>query len=325
MKVSDVERWVATVVDRLDRGQGVEDDRVELKRRFKPAALDNARRIAGHANQARGDAILWIVGIDEDGTRHALPDDLADPAVWWPPIERCFHEEPPPMTIAHPGGLLGIGFDTTRLPFVIQHPGELREVPWREGTATRSATRFDLLRLLVPQVRIPTYTVLGGFVRIERPEPKPDADPEFHWTVRVELYADVIDAVTVPDHRCFADLAFSPHPPISIGNAWATGIASDFPFGVVRRVGPEPLRMVERGDEQLVIHGASPLHMRGFHRSIVGDDWVVPGALGSILLRIGHGSSDRVAVVSAALRPEEPEGAEVARWAVEPIEPDMAG
>jgi hypothetical protein len=64
MNASEVERWALEVLDRVQRSGAQEDDRVEFKRdAIDPTKL--ARRLAGHANAARAEWILWIFGVDE--------------------------------------------------------------------------------------------------------------------------------------------------------------------------------------------------------------------------------------------------------------------
>ena len=64
--------------------------------------------------------------------------------------------------------LVALLFETSGAPFVVRNPmfgkpggGPIsRETPWREGTSIRSATRTDLIRLLVPLQRLPSVEVL---------------------------------------------------------------------------------------------------------------------------------------------------------------------
>ena len=56
-----------TVVDRVLRNQKNEDDRIELKGVWpEPSGRRTARQLAGHANAARGERVLWIVGLSEE-------------------------------------------------------------------------------------------------------------------------------------------------------------------------------------------------------------------------------------------------------------------
>ena len=64
MRNHEIEAWALGIIDRVIQKQPIEDDRVELKAEW-PDALKAARRIAGHANAARGEPILWLIGVDE--------------------------------------------------------------------------------------------------------------------------------------------------------------------------------------------------------------------------------------------------------------------
>ncbi len=74
MRPADLEAWVLQLIELLDRGARVEDARVELKADW-PEPARAARRIAGHANAAHGDPILWVIGVDEH--RLGLPEHPA--------------------------------------------------------------------------------------------------------------------------------------------------------------------------------------------------------------------------------------------------------
>ena len=64
MNSRQIESWALRVIDCVKRGQPNEDFLVELKRDWIDEAKA-ARRIAGHANAARGENILWLIGFDE--------------------------------------------------------------------------------------------------------------------------------------------------------------------------------------------------------------------------------------------------------------------
>ena len=148
MRSHEIEAWALRVIDRVLAGKPVEDFRVELKGDW----IDGhkaARRIAGHANAAGGESILWIIGIDE---KSGLTDiKAADFATWWAGVQSRFDGLSPTVRELHlevtGKALVALLFETDRAPFLVKNPagGEIsREVPWREATAVRSATRNDL-------------------------------------------------------------------------------------------------------------------------------------------------------------------------------------
>src|SRR5207302_1337420 len=127
-----------------------------------------ARQIAAHANAARGSQVDWIIGLDD---QRALVTGTGgtDVADWWARTAKWFDGQPPGMEplrvhTRHGGDVVLLRFDTTRAPFLITNPSggaPEREVPWREGTRTRSAFRDELLRLLVPRLLVPAADGVG--------------------------------------------------------------------------------------------------------------------------------------------------------------------
>ncbi len=85
-----IEGRVLNLVERVLNGARIEDFRVECKGTW-PSAAKAARQIAGHANAARGEPILWIIGLDEDNNRvtGASEVELAD---WWAQVTAA-HDE----------------------------------------------------------------------------------------------------------------------------------------------------------------------------------------------------------------------------------------
>lgn len=211
MKAHQIESWALSVIDRVKAGQPNEDSRVELKSEWIPPEKA-ARRIAGHANAARGAPILWLIGVDEEkgvvGARH---EDLAD---WYPKVQAQFDGLAPELAdynIPVDGKtVVALLFETERAPFVVKNPffgkgggGPVAlEVPWREGTRIRSATRADLLRLLSPLQALPDFEVLSGTLVAKRETS--GGESVLHWQLSLELYVQTAseDRVVIPFHRC---------------------------------------------------------------------------------------------------------------------------
>jgi hypothetical protein len=76
------------------------------------------------------------------------------------------------------------------------------EVPWREGTSTRSARRDELLVLLLPSLQLPQVEILDVHVHAEREGERSDPAPYQNWDVRVDLYVvpRSEQAITIPFH-----------------------------------------------------------------------------------------------------------------------------
>jgi hypothetical protein len=158
MRQAEIEFWALGVIAAITEGRRVEDSRVELKAQW-PDPIKAARRIAGHANAARGEEFLWLLGVDEEkGVVGVNPDDLAN---WWAATAAYFDGPVPAMTpvTIYQGStiVLALQIDSVSAPFVVRNPvfgtaggGPVEfEVPWREMTSTRSARHSDLIRLLV--------------------------------------------------------------------------------------------------------------------------------------------------------------------------------
>ena len=63
MRRHEIEDWALRIIEQVESGQPNEDYRVELKAQW-PDTREAARRIAGHANAAHGEPILWLIGVD---------------------------------------------------------------------------------------------------------------------------------------------------------------------------------------------------------------------------------------------------------------------
>src|SRR5262249_17835092 len=159
VKSFQIESWALRVIERVEAKQPHEDSRVELKAEW-PDYQKAARQIAGHANAARGEPILWLIGVDKD--RGVTGADYNELANWYPPVQSQFDALAPRLVdvnVPWKGKtVVALLFETDRFPFVVKNPvngqpgcGPVSlEVPWRENTATRSATRSDLIRLISP-------------------------------------------------------------------------------------------------------------------------------------------------------------------------------
>lgn len=221
MRAAEFEAWVLEVVDAVLAGSRQETTRIELKSEFPTDTQKAARQIAAHANAARGDEILWIIGVDEAARIVVGIDESQDPESWWARVEKCF-EGLAPRLLRHdvvPVGtsrMLALLIETDRAPFVVKNPlfgkdGEKveLEVPWRDGTRTRSARREDLLRLLLPASRMPYVEVVDASLEQTPQGSVADLrafvpDGSYVWTTRLRLFVvprGEESAVVFPGHR----------------------------------------------------------------------------------------------------------------------------
>jgi hypothetical protein len=205
VKSYEIESWVLNIIDRVKIGQPIEDSRVELKSEWIPPE-QAARKIAGHANAARGENILWIIGVDEKGKK-VSGADTKDLAAWYPQLEKRFNGLAPKLTDLNipveDKTVVALLFETDRAPFVIKNSKEGTqelEVPWREGTRTKSATRSDLMRLLSPIQKLPKFEVLKGSLTSDVKE------NIFSLKISLEMYVITRSEarVIIPFHQCQA-------------------------------------------------------------------------------------------------------------------------
>jgi hypothetical protein len=159
MKTYEIEDWALRAIERVESQQPNEDTRVELKADWIDPQKA-ARRIAGHANEMRGEPILWLIGVDEQkGVKGADQNNLAD---WWPQVMSGFDGPVPRLRekLVHWKGktVVALHFESDEIPYVVKNPvrgqpnaGPVElEVPWREATRVRSANHSDLILLLSP-------------------------------------------------------------------------------------------------------------------------------------------------------------------------------
>ncbi|MFF3963773.1 hypothetical protein ACFYZI_19705 [Streptomyces griseorubiginosus] len=168
MRRQQLELITIRAVEHVLSGQTNEDSLIEFKATWPEVA--KVRQLAGHANSARGEEIIWIIGVDEKA--HALTNpERQDSAQWWAQMSKRFDGLVAPemmdlvVSIGDSGAVTALLFQTDRSPYVITVPsgGAVeREVPIRDGTRTRSATRHELLRLLMPAATLPDLSVLDA-------------------------------------------------------------------------------------------------------------------------------------------------------------------
>lgn len=202
------EARVIEIVERVAGGGLVEDNFVECKSRW-PDPTKAARQIAALANSARGDAVIWLVGLDEN-KHEVIMLDATEPADWWNITRRRFAEDfAPELTLLNVptqfGPVMCLHFETDRAPYLVTTNGAdriEREVPWREGNSTRSARRSELLSLLAASVKLPTIDWIEAIITLG--ESRVSFDGTWHDTPALELHAslfvDTQNKVLLPKH-----------------------------------------------------------------------------------------------------------------------------
>lgn len=189
-----------------------EDDRFEFKRKWP--GQDKARQLAGSANRARGEALIYVIGLEEDGT--ILPPEDLDPATWFAQLESRFDGPAPELrhhlrvAISDTEAVVALEFDTDAAPYVVSAVtnggSPEREVPIRVGTHTRSATRNELLRLLAPTLHVPRIEALTATLALKCSAGSALA------SLSARVYFEHVHggSIFLPVHESFADLIGPP-------------------------------------------------------------------------------------------------------------------
>jgi hypothetical protein len=120
-------------------------------------------------------------------------------------------------------------FETDRAPYVVKNPvygqpsgGPVQlEVPWREARSTRTASRSDLLRILSPIQKNPSFELLDARLKVypEQTGYSPDvgliysSEKNLVWKLEMDFYVvPRTDArVVIPFHRCSASFEIPGH------------------------------------------------------------------------------------------------------------------
>ena len=213
MKKQEIEFKVLDIIDRLEHGQPIEDNEVELKARWPEDHFRAARRIAAHANSAGGANIMWLIGVDEKkGVIGARFEELS---TWYAKVTSKFDQLIAPtlisLSVPYKGKTVAaLVFETDRAPYVIRIPNShtgpvTHEVPWREANSTRSARRSDLIKMLYTVNRKPEIEVLNGIIELQKAiTSERSGQCRFQWALSMQVYfaAHTTETIVFPFHKC---------------------------------------------------------------------------------------------------------------------------
>jgi hypothetical protein len=212
MRRQQLELITIRAVEHVLNGQSNEDSLIEFKATWPETT--KVRQLAGHANSARSEEILWIIGVDEKNHTLTSPE-RQDPAQWWAQMCKRFDGlvAPEMMDLVVPIGesdaVTSLLFQTDRSPYVITVPsgGAVeREVPIRDGTRTRSATRHELLRLLAPAASLPDLTVLEAQLDVSERLHQGSRRWRAYATALLYIEQGISTATFFPAHRMYGTL-----------------------------------------------------------------------------------------------------------------------
>jgi hypothetical protein len=273
MRAIDLEARVITAVDQIRARQPVEHDLIECKRSWPQEK--KARQLAGSLNRAGGDPVIYIIGIDEKtGEVHDVSGiDILD---WWSQIVPQFDHTPPELVrhlnvqVGEAGEhVVAVAVASDRAPYVVKtgSANPSLEVPMREGTGTRSARRDELLRMLIPTVRLPQVVLLEVELNSEYfPPSSGSPTEELNCTGQLRLYVEHNGSgiVTLPAHGMRGQVTVSGEkfevnvaPPMEHANVPAGPRSFGFqrPSDGVTLTGPRAVPF------QLTVRGLTPEHV----------------------------------------------------------------
>ncbi len=221
-----IEDLARKAIERAIAGAKAEDSLIELKLGL-PEPRRAARQIAALCNAAPGEDAAWVVGVGEDGTFAMPNEELAN---WLPQVSRCFDGAAPTCTVYNFNvdgkPLVLLHFHSFLRPFMAIRENGDREISWRGGTGTRSATRGEVLSLLVPTITRPDFEIVKAQIALDRGSNSLD--------VGMEVYIIPTNGIrlAMPLHKCeihvqsgLRSFSFPPatvswfEPPGSLANA----------------------------------------------------------------------------------------------------------
>lgn len=243
MSKQELELQVHDAIIRILDG-GIEDDWEECKSEWpgtqpkkgdtkKDAFRRVARQLAAHANAARWKPITWIVGVDEGG-REIVGANQNEFSNWWNQVKAHFVDRvaPSPTVVSvreQDKNVIGIVFETDRAPYLVktgQTGGVTSEAPWREGNSTRSAGRYDLLKVLVPRSKQPDVMLTAASLTRQRTK------QGWQWRGSLALYIvpRTQEQITFPDHTMEIRCAFDGGEFEDVTRRWRLRVGKNQPF-----------------------------------------------------------------------------------------------
>jgi hypothetical protein len=218
MKLIEIESWALRILENVEKHLPVEDSAVELKTEWPTDHAKAARRLAAHANAARGQTILWLIGAD-DKKGEIVGVNYQELSNWFSSIQSFFDGMIAPdlqsLNISYKTKtIVALCFETLRAPYLVRNPafGKIAgepmewEAPWREGTKTRSATRNELILILTALGKMPKFELLNGEVLFATVQEDANAN-NFGFTLEMYVVPFNEVFVTFPFHKCSAEVS----------------------------------------------------------------------------------------------------------------------
>ncbi|MFQ6330940.1 helix-turn-helix domain-containing protein [Nocardia sp. CWNU-33] len=258
-------------------GAKFEDDYVDLKATW-PDPYKAARLIAAMANASAGEQIIWIIGLDE-GKHAVVPLDDTDAANWWAQAESKFADGTTPdlqvlVVPTDTGPVTCLHFETDRAPYMVKPEKEgavTREIPWRTGTRTKSASRPEVLSMLLPQIKVPAMEPVEGQAEFHHVGDDPR---DFVFQLDTTIFVDYPGTnIVLPRHRWSGTFQTANGVLVRMHSIRCIGEddQANNRYGIVSRgaglivTGPDVFRVIARADVVCSLEEAT---------EIVKSDWV---------------------------------------------------
>lgn len=208
MTNQELEAWALRIAKCVSENRPVEDSRVELKSEW-PDPDKAARRIAAHLNAARSSDVLWLIGLDEK--RGVVGAEKQEMSIWFPKVQSRFEGLKPTvvdLNIPVPDKekeIVALLFKSDRAPYVVSNPDtDKLEIPWREGSRTRSARRDEILSTVIEHGKDPEVEVMSLSVEANIQ----GNSSTWNFSIRFYLIPADDQRLVIPNHRCSATVQF---------------------------------------------------------------------------------------------------------------------
>jgi hypothetical protein len=331
MKPIDIESWVLDIIKRVESKQPIEDCRIELKADWPSDTYKAARQIAGHANAAHGEPILWLIGVDEE--KGVTGADYKEISNWKQTIDSKFDEISPTLihlNVPYQGKtVVALVWETDRAPYLVKNPkgGPISlEVPWRDGCSTRTAKRTNLLTILYPVSKNPQFEVLDGYLNISQ-----DQQDETGFVVSyggLKLYVYITPRnegrIVIPFHKCQGRLRFiDSNLCVIFNNIWFESSEDVFYGSGIKVSYPEQKTYsISCTSTEVVINGPGMAVLKSDTPNIPKDK--MPDAYGDIELevKVFEANGDIPIYIKAVLSKtnELPPKGSIGKWELKPAQ-----
>ena len=209
-------------------------------------------------------------------------------------------------------------FETVRAPFVVRNPlfgsvrGEIisHEVPWREGTSIRSASRSNLIKLLIPSVALPEIEILSAELIASKSDRD---DSRLNWNLSAKLYlvSQVAGELIIPKHRC--EFSFEVQGVLGRTSFSQIFLSAPSVYGVARAI--RTSLTVESTSTEVIVNGAGLVMLSASASS--KNDREFSSAPARIVGTIRTAHDDRPIVIALTLAPSGSSGKYSGEWKLE--------